>query len=68
MNKFVSGFLVGILGGLGVTGGAHRLWAHRSYKAKLPFKIFILILFTLAGQVNFLNKINFVIVYRQGVC
>lgn len=26
---------------LGVTAGAHRLWSHRSYKAKLPLRIFL---------------------------
>lgn len=38
--------------GLGVTMGAHRLWSHRSYKAKLPLRVFLLWLHTLAGQVN----------------
>ncbi|KFM58674.1 Stearoyl-CoA desaturase 5, partial [Stegodyphus mimosarum] len=27
--------------GLGVTAGAHRLWTHRAYKAKLPLRIFL---------------------------
>ncbi|KAB5523933.1 hypothetical protein GE09DRAFT_1229666 [Coniochaeta sp. 2T2.1] len=27
--------------GLGITAGYHRLWAHRSYKAKLPLRIFL---------------------------
>jgi len=36
--------------GLGVTMGAHRLWSHRSFKAKTPLKIFLLWLHTLAGQ------------------
>lgn len=36
--------------GLGITMGAHRLWSHRSFKAKLPLKIFLLWLHTLAGQ------------------
>lgn len=27
--------------GLGVTAGAHRLWAHRSYKARLPLRLFL---------------------------
>lgn len=27
--------------GLGITAGYHRLWAHRSYKATLPLKIFL---------------------------
>lgn len=35
---------------LGVTGGAHRLWAHRSYKASLPFRLFLLICNTACGQ------------------
>ncbi|XP_078072809.1 stearoyl-CoA desaturase 5-like [Mustelus asterias] len=26
---------------LGVTAGAHRLWSHRSYKAKLPLRMFL---------------------------
>lgn len=36
---------------LGVTAGAHRLWAHRTYKAKLPLRIFLAFCQTLAGQV-----------------
>ncbi|KAI8521645.1 stearoyl-CoA desaturase 5-like [Branchiostoma floridae x Branchiostoma belcheri] len=31
------------LSALGVTAGAHRLWAHRSYKARLPLRIFLAI-------------------------
>ncbi|KAL2120470.1 hypothetical protein VTJ04DRAFT_4497 [Mycothermus thermophilus] len=27
--------------GLGITAGYHRLWAHSSYKARLPLKIFL---------------------------
>jgi len=38
--------------GLGVTAGAHRLWSHRSYKAKLPLRIFLAICHSIAGQVN----------------
>lgn len=36
--------------GLGVTMGAHRLWAHRSFKAKPWLRITLLILHTIAGQ------------------
>lgn len=28
---------------MGVTAGAHRLWAHRTYKAKLPLRIILMI-------------------------
>ncbi|XP_072514846.1 stearoyl-CoA desaturase 5-like [Salminus brasiliensis] len=27
--------------GLGITAGAHRLWSHRSYKAKFPLRLFL---------------------------
>ncbi|CAG0919664.1 unnamed protein product, partial [Notodromas monacha] len=36
--------------GFGVTAGAHRLWAHRAYKAKLPLRILLIILNTIAFQ------------------
>jgi len=36
--------------GEGITAGAHRLWAHRSYKAKLPYRIFLAVAQTLAVQ------------------
>lgn len=45
------------LGNLGITAGAHRLWSHKSYKAKLPLKLFLVMLQTLAFQVSIL-KIN----------
>ncbi|KAM4703869.1 acyl-CoA desaturase-like [Rhinophrynus dorsalis] len=39
-----------LLSALGVTAGAHRLWSHRSYKAKLPLRIFLAISNTMAFQ------------------
>ncbi|KAK0182036.1 hypothetical protein PV327_000208 [Microctonus hyperodae] len=47
---FFWGYLMGELGGIGITAGAHRLWAHRSYKAKLPLRIILAILFYSAGM------------------
>lgn len=35
----------------GVTMGAHRLFCHRSFKAKTSLKVILLWLHTLAGQV-----------------
>ncbi|CAG2104738.1 unnamed protein product, partial [Medioppia subpectinata] len=35
---------------MGVTAGAHRLWAHRSYKATLPLRILLCFLNTMAVQ------------------
>ncbi|GAB0096560.1 Acyl-CoA desaturase [Sergentomyia squamirostris] len=34
----------------GITAGAHRLWAHRTYKAKLPLRIILMIFNTIAFQ------------------
>lgn len=44
------GFLMGGLGGFGVTAGVHRLWSHRSYKAKTPLRIILMLCFSLSGQ------------------
>ncbi|CAH0558582.1 unnamed protein product [Brassicogethes aeneus] len=38
------------LAGQGITSGAHRLWAHRAYKARLPLRIFLCFLQTMAFQ------------------
>lgn len=43
--------LLGIyLSALGVTGGSHRLWSHRAYKARWPVQILLMALQTMAGQ------------------
>lgn len=44
------GYSLIFIGGIGITGGAHRLWAHRSYKAKLPLRIMLMLFDTLAFQ------------------
>lgn len=40
----------------GVSGGAHRLWSHKSYKAKLPLRILLLICFSASGQVILISQ------------
>ncbi|XP_063697470.1 acyl-CoA Delta-9 desaturase-like [Culicoides brevitarsis] len=35
---------------LGISAGAHRLWCHKTYKAKTPLRIFMMILQTTAHQ------------------
>ena len=47
---YLIGFVIGYFGGLGVTAGAHRLWSHRAYKAKLPLRIFLMCMQTYALQ------------------
>lgn len=38
------------IGGFGITAGAHRLWAHRAYKAKWPLRLLLTAFNTLAFQ------------------
>ncbi|KAG8184340.1 hypothetical protein JTE90_005358 [Oedothorax gibbosus] len=39
-----------IISGVGVTAGAHRLWAHKSYKARLPLRVFLAFIYTIAFE------------------
>ena len=39
-----------VISGLGITAGAHRLWSHRSYKAKRPLRVILCIFQTIAFQ------------------
>ncbi|XP_012160504.1 acyl-CoA Delta(11) desaturase isoform X2 [Ceratitis capitata] len=39
-----------LISGLGITAGAHRLWAHRAYKAKWPLRLILMIFNTIAFQ------------------
>ena len=59
----ISGISFGIPGGLGITLGAHRLWTHRSFKAKWPLRLLAAIAQTMAGQVNLDPFILFSYIY-----
>ncbi|XP_015979744.2 acyl-CoA desaturase [Rousettus aegyptiacus] len=39
-----------LMSALGITAGAHRLWSHRTYKARLPLRVFLIIANTMAFQ------------------
>lgn len=39
-----------MIGGMGITCGAHRLWSHRAYKANAPFRAFLMLLTSIANQ------------------
>lgn len=42
-----------VISGLGVTAGAHRLWAHKTYKARMPLQVLLM----LFNCVSFQNDI-----------
>lgn len=43
-------YVLYVVSGLGITAGAHRLWSHRSYKAKWPLQLLLVIFNTVAFQ------------------
>lgn len=45
-----------------MTAGAHRLWAHRTYSAKLPLRILLMILQTIALQNDIYDWVLFLFV------
>ncbi|KAH7708688.1 FAT-6 protein [Aphelenchoides avenae] len=45
-------FFCYVISGLGITAGAHRLWAHKSFKAKTPLKLILLAFNCVAFQVS----------------
>ncbi|KAJ3653122.1 hypothetical protein Zmor_019037 [Zophobas morio] len=49
-QTYLFAFLLARGGNLGVTAGAHRLWCHKAYKAKLPLRIILCIFQTVAFQ------------------
>jgi stearoyl-CoA desaturase (delta-9 desaturase) len=35
---------------IGITGGAHRLWSHKSYQAATPLRVLLMLMYTIAFQ------------------
>ncbi|XP_066259244.1 acyl-CoA Delta-9 desaturase-like isoform X2 [Euwallacea similis] len=52
LTTFVFFYLYMVFASVGVTGGAHRLWTHRTYQANLPLRIFLMLAQTTALQNN----------------
>lgn len=55
------------LTGLGITAGAHRLWAHRSYRASLPLQVALMALNTMAFQGSIWEWVRDHRVHHKGV-
>jgi len=43
-------FVLWPITGFGITGGAHRLWSHRSYTASAPYRAVVMIFNSIANQ------------------
>lgn len=46
--------MIMLFGSLGLTIGAHRLWAHRAYDAEWYIKLMLMFAHTLTGVVSFI--------------
>ena len=56
---FVADFLYAYSSCFGVTAGVHRYWTHKSYKAKLPLRIILAVLYLITGMVKSSKGITF---------
>ena len=43
-------FILWPITGFGITGGVHRLWSHRSFKASFPLRVFLMLINSIANQ------------------
>ncbi|XP_041987635.1 acyl-CoA Delta12-desaturase-like isoform X2 [Aricia agestis] len=50
VQTVIFSFILSNVSGLGITAGAHRLWAHKAYKARWPLRLFLACLQTIAFQ------------------
>lgn len=50
-------YIFGVLGLLSLTAGAHRLWSHRSYKARWPLRLLLVNLNFLIYEVSKFHSI-----------
>ncbi|CAG9785488.1 unnamed protein product [Diatraea saccharalis] len=50
LYTYIFALTFAILAAMGVTAGAHRLWAHQAYKARWPLRLFLCVLQTMAFQ------------------
>lgn len=50
--SFFSALVYYLFAALGITAGAHRLWAHKSYKARAPLRCLLALMNAAAFQVG----------------
>lgn len=60
LTTIVFSLFLSLIGILGVTTGAHRLWAHRSYTANPMLRTILMLCQTMAGQVG-----HYLIAYNE---
>ena len=53
LSTLFSAIAAYVMSALGITAGVHRLWSHKSYKAKLPLRILLALWNSMASQVTY---------------
>ncbi|ERL96241.1 hypothetical protein D910_01529 [Dendroctonus ponderosae] len=54
-STLIFDIVLGVSSQIGITAGAHRLWAHRSYKATFPLRLLLVVLDTFVYQTSVIN-------------
>lgn len=57
-NFFITAFAIHLMCAMGVGAGSHRMWTHRSFKARMPLRIVLMIWQTMAFQVHLTTTLN----------
>ena len=55
-KSLLAATILTFLGVIGVTCGAHRLWAHNTYTASTGLRVFLMMCQTMAGQVSYRKR------------
>ena len=50
VGAFSGHCVIFVRAGVGITAGAHRLWSHRTYKARLPLRLLLVAANSMAGE------------------
>ncbi|XP_011495902.1 PREDICTED: stearoyl-CoA desaturase 5-like [Ceratosolen solmsi marchali] len=58
LKTLLWGWMVSVIASFGVGAGVHRLWTHRSYKAKTPLRIILLCCYSTAGMNSIFNWVR----------
>ena len=57
-STYIVAYIFAIIGSYGISSGAHRLFAHKTYKANMKMKVMMVILQTIAFQNSVLEWVR----------
>ncbi|XP_011498947.1 PREDICTED: acyl-CoA desaturase [Ceratosolen solmsi marchali] len=57
-KTFLWATFIGVIAAFGITGGIHRFWTHKAYKANMPLRVILMICYVAAGQNSIYNWVR----------